>query len=302
MTSPLNTAAPTVSPLDVKTVATALAQASVLSAVSDSPRLDVELLLQHVLERSRSYLFTWPEASLSDDQQQQFVSLLQRRIAGEPIAYLIGEQDFWTLSLAVSSATLIPRPDTEVLVEQALACLSDEHARVLDLGTGTGAVALALAAERPHWNVLGVDYVPDAVVLAQRNAERNQLTHVQFLQSDWFASVQGRFQVIVSNPPYIDPCDPHLDQGDVRFEPRSALVAEQKGLADIHIIIQQAPNYLLADGWLLLEHGYDQAQAVRQLLIDKGFASVTSARDIGGHERVSLGRWPLESGQSERED
>ena len=261
---------------------------------SPTPRLDAELLLAQALGKSRGYLHTWPEREPEASQLERFQAALARRRAGEPVAYILGRQGFWSLDLDVASHTLIPRPDTELLVETALALLPATPLQVLDLGTGTGAIALALACERPAWQVTGVDRVPEAVALAQGNGTRLQLANARFAESCWFSALAGqRFQLIVSNPPYIAAADPHLSQGDVRFEPSSALVAGIDGLDDIRVIIEQAPAHLLAGGWLLLEHGFDQAEAVRELLVQRGFAAVDSRRDLGGHQRISLGQWPL---------
>lgn len=262
---------------------------------SPTPRLDAELLLAAALGKPRSYLRTWPERELDVDQLGLFRSHLQRRRQGEPVAYILGHQGFWSLDLEVAPHTLIPRPDTELLVESALALLPATPLAALDLGTGTGAIALALASERPGWQVTGVDRVEDAVALAERNRQRLQLGNVRFLHSHWFSALAGqRFGLILSNPPYIRADDRHLDQGDVRFEPSSALVAGADGLDDIRAIIQAAPQYLLAGGWLLLEHGFDQAEAVRELLATAGFSEAHSRRDLGGHERISLGRFDHE--------
>ena len=262
---------------------------------SPTPRLDAELLLAAALGKPRSYLRTWPERELAADQLGLFRSHLQRRRQGEPVAYILGHQGFWSLDLEVAPHTLIPRPDTELLVETALALLPATPLAALDLGTGTGAIALALASERPGWQVTGVDRVEDAVALAERNRQRLQLDNVRFLHSHWFSALAGqRFGLILSNPPYIRADDRHLDQGDVRFEPSSALVAGADGLDDIRAIIQAAPQYLLAGGWLLLEHGFDQAEAVRELLATAGFSEAHSRRDLGGHERISLGRFDHE--------
>lgn len=259
---------------------------------SPSPRLDAELLLAHALGQSRSYLRTWPEREPSAAQCAAFAALLARRRTGEPVAYLLGRQGFWSLDLEVAPHTLIPRPDTELLVETALTLGPGGPARVLDLGTGTGAIALALACERPAWQVLGVDRVSEAVQLAERNRARLGLGNARFVESVWFSTLGGeRFALIVGNPPYIAAADRHLSEGDVRFEPASALVAGEDGLDDIRRIVAEAPEHLEAGGWLLLEHGYDQAEAVRALFAARGFAAVESRRDLGGHQRITLGQW-----------
>lgn len=280
-------------PASVLSIEAWLAEARTqLEAGSDSARLDAELLLAHVLQQSRTWLYTWSDRPLNAEQQQAADALLVRRLAGEPVAYLLGERDFWSLNLNVNPSTLIPRADTETLVEWALELPLPANSRVLDLGTGTGAIALALASEQPSWQVSGVDFNADAVALAQSNAVRNQLERVAFAQSDWYSAVSGDFDLIVSNPPYIDEQDEHLAQGDVRFEPRSALVADNHGLSDLALIIDRAPDFLRANGWLLLEHGYQQADAVCELLRARGFAEVSNRRDLGGQPRISGGRWP----------
>ena len=262
---------------------------------SPTPRLDAELMLAHALGKSRSYLHTWPERELDAPQLERYQAAITRRQAGEPVAYILGQQGFWSLELEVAAHTLIPRPDTELLVETVLALLPATPAALLDLGTGTGAIALALASERPAWLLTGVDRVSEAVALAERNRARLKLSNASFAESHWFSALVGqRFQLIVSNPPYIAVDDRHLAEGDVRFEPSSALVAGADGLDDIRLIIQQAPGYLEAGGWLLLEHGFDQAVAVRELLSARCFSAVESRRDLGGHERISLGRFDNE--------
>lgn len=268
-------------------------------AEGESPRADADVLLCHLLGCRRSYLMTWPERELDAAQQATLQGWLARRLNGEPIAHLVGEREFWSLPLKVSPATLIPRPDTEVLVEQALTRIPQRPCAVLDLGTGTGAIALALKSERPEIDVWAVDRMADAAALARENSAALELP-IEVRDGSWFEPLgepdrdnTPRFAVIVSNPPYIDGADPHLEQGDVRFEPRSALVADDAGLADIRHIVAHAPAYLLTDGWLLLEHGWDQGEAVRQLLQDLGYRSVTTVRDYGDNDRVTLGLCPL---------
>ena len=260
---------------------------------SDSAALDADCLLCAVLSCTRTYLRTWPEQALTPEQIEQAEQLAVRREQGEPVAYILGVREFWSLPLQVSPATLIPRPDTEALVEWALTLLSDkgQGQKALDLGTGTGAIALALKSEMPALSMWALEREPAALDLARRNAARLGF-QVNFLASNWFAALNERnFQLIVSNPPYIDVADPHLSQGDVRFEPHTALVAEEDGLADIRQIIEQAPDYLAPGGWLLLEHGWQQAEAVRELLLARGFHAVITRQDLGGQERVSGGQW-----------
>ena len=236
-----------------------------LANCSDSAKLDAQVLLSFVLDKPTSYLLAWPEKLVSAEIVERFIELVERRLQGEPIAYIVGEREFWSLPLKVSPATLIPRPDTEVLVELVLdhySVKSSAHSnlRCLDLGTGTGAIALALASEQPNWRVEAIDFNPDAVLLAQSNAKNLAIANVEIYQSDWFSAVNSAkvFDVIVSNPPYIDQDDPHLSQGDVVFEPNSALVAADNGLADIRHIATQAKSYLIAGGRLYIEHGYQQ--------------------------------------------
>ncbi|EKS6730180.1 peptide chain release factor N(5)-glutamine methyltransferase [Enterobacter mori] len=259
---------------------------------SESPKRDAEILLEHVTGKSRTYLLAFGETLLTAEQEAQLAALLARRKTGEPVAHLVGEREFWSLPLFVSAATLIPRPDTECLVEQALARLPTAACSILDLGTGTGAIALALATERPDCTVTAVDVMPDAVTLAQRNVERLGLGNVTVLQSSWFTALENRlFALIVSNPPYIDEHDPHLAQGDVRFEPLTALVAANEGLADLDHIVTTSRQHLLPGGWLLVEHGWTQGNAVRALFTNAGYREVATCRDYGGNERLTLGQW-----------
>ncbi len=278
-----------------KSIEAVLKRASLIlsESGSESPSLDAAVLLCHVLEKPRSYLLTWPEKALTPEEEQQFDTLLTRRIAGEPVAYILGEREFWSLPLNVAPSTLIPRPDTERLVELALDKALTHEGDILDLGTGTGAIALALASELKSRSVMGVDYQVEAVELARSNATKLNISNCQFAQGSWFEPIDlvHKFSVIVSNPPYIDENDPHLSQGDVRFEPSTALVADNNGLADIETITAQAPNYLQVGGWLLFEHGFEQGQAVRDILASNGFCHVATEQDYAGNDRVTLGQW-----------
>jgi len=262
----------------------------------DSPtaRLDAELLLAAALGKPRSFLHTWPERIVSTEAALAFAGYLQRRRTGEPVAYILGQQGFWKLDLEVAPHTLIPRPDTEMLVEAALELVpAFAPAQVLDLGTGTGAIGLALANDRQQWKITAVDRVTEAVALAERNRQRLQLDNAQVLNSHWFSALEGRqFDLIISNPPYIAETDPHLSMGDVRFEPGSALTSGPDGLDDLRTIISEAPVHLSPGGWLLLEHGYDQGPAVRELLIRHGFERIQTRRDLGEHERITFGCVP----------
>lgn len=258
---------------------------------SKSARIEVQCLLQAVLQVNRAYLLTHPEQPLNADQHARYMALFERRLGGEPIAYLLASREFYGLTFKVSPATLIPRPETELLVEMALQRIPQHVAfRVLDLGTGSGAIALSIAHARSNAEVVAVDASAAALEVAQFNAQRLALGNVRLLRSDWFSALHGeRFDMIVSNPPYIAADDAHLAQGDVRFEPSSALVSGTDGLDDIRRIAAQAKDHLNVNGWLLFEHGYDQAAPVRALLQQAGFTGVFSARDLAGFERVSGG-------------
>ena len=272
-------------------IATALHWAVTQLPHSPTAKLDAEVLLSHVLGVDRVYLLTWPERLLSNSEWQTMQALVAQRANGIPVAYLIGQREFWSLPLQVNNSTLIPRPDTEVLVETALQLSLPPAARVLDLGTGTGAIALALKSSQPQWQVTAVDRERAAVTLAQHNANSLKLA-VAVIQSDWFAALpEPQFDLIVSNPPYIDGDDPHLQQGDVRFEPTTALVAAQQGLADLFHIIDTAPLFLAPAGWLVLEHGWQQGAAVRSQLTRQGYQQVTTVCDYANLERVTIGQW-----------
>jgi release factor glutamine methyltransferase len=257
---------------------------------TSSARIEVQILLQTVLQVNRAYLLTHPEQQLDTEQRARYATLFERRSSGEPLAYLLGEREFYGLTFRVTPATLIPRADTELLVELALQRIP-QRGRVLDLGTGSGAIALSIAHARPDIEVTAVDASPEALDVARENARRLNIGNVRLLQSDWFAALAGeRFDLIVSNPPYIAEGDAHLAQGDLRFEPRTALASGADGLDDIRRIVADAKEHLDAGGWLLFEHGYDQAGRVRELLATAGYAGVFSARDLAGIERVSGGR------------
>lgn len=256
---------------------------------SPSAALDAECLLSHVLAQSRTYLFTWPERTLSESQQRRFLELLARRETGEPVAYLVGKREFYGRLFKVTPDTLIPRPDTETLIDIVLERLPESPLRAVDVGTGTGAIGITLALERPAWSVLLVDISDAALRVAKDNA-RALNAEVGVVGGTWLAALPGPFELIVSNPPYVDPEDPHLGQGDVRHEPRTALVAAERGLADIRVLADQAITRLVEGGWLVLEHGYDQGEAVRTLLQDRGYGEVETLRDLGGQDRVTLGQ------------
>lgn len=271
---------------------------------NENAKIDALVLLQHATGRSRTQILAFEETQIDEKMSADLIALLARRLKGEPIAYILGEKEFWSLPLNVSVDTLIPRPDTEILVEKALDIALEKlykktsPLRILDLGTGTGAIALALTSELTprcqkqgvQLEIIGVDFMPNAVLLAKSNAVKNQLNAI-FLQSHWFEKVTGKFDIIVSNPPYIDPNDVHLSRGDLRFEPRSALVAEEQGYADLRHIIEQAPHYLKEDGALLLEHGWQQGAKVRSIFRENSGQQVVTVRDYGDNERVTLGFW-----------
>lgn len=267
--------------------------AAAQALAGDEARLEAEVLLLHVLGRPRAWLYAHADDELPPPQREAFDRLVQRRCAGEPVAYLTGTREFWSLALRVTGATLIPRADTERLVELALERLpSATPLRVADLGTGSGAIALALASERPQTKVVATDVSAAALAVARQNAESNKISNVEFAEGHWFAAIaQQRFDLIVSNPPYIAAGDAHLQRGDLRFEPYSALAAGADGLDDIRAIAAAAGAYLHNGAWLLLEHGFDQGGAVRALLGAAGFANVATWQDLGGLDRVSGGRW-----------
>lgn len=279
------------------TIAQLLTDASERLKDSDSASLDAQVLLASVLDVNRSHFYTWPDKVIAPESVEQFLSLIQRRSQGEPVAYLIGKQEFWSLELTVGAATLIPRPETELLVELVLEKINAPGAIGIDLGTGTGAIALALASEQPQWQLLGIDFSQQAVELANRNKQQLAMVNVEFLQSSWLTNVASKYRLacdfIVSNPPYIDGDDPHLSQGDVRYEPESALVAANNGYQDIIDITRQSIEFLKPEGILLFEHGFEQGARVRSILAGSGYVSITTVTDLAGHDRVTLGYKPV---------
>ena len=256
----------------------------------DSSAIDSKVLLSVCLQREVVYLHTWPEKLLNKLQMKLFKEYISQRSLGHPVAHIIGYRDFWSLRLKVSPTTLIPRPETELLVEIALNLNLTEHSKALDLGTGTGAIALALASENPNWLVTGLDKSSPAVTLAKDNALLHNLERVKFIQSDWFSAVEDRkFDLIVTNPPYIEDNNRYLQQGDVRFEPKSALTSGIDGLDDIRSIVSQSKHFLTDNGWLLIEHGYKQSRQVTDILRAHHFNQVRSEYDLNGLPRVTMG-------------
>ena len=249
---------------------------------STTPRLDLELLLEFILHQPRSFLYANPEYALTAEQEEKFETLYRHRLHGEPLAYILGKKEFWSLRLAVNDKVLIPRPETELLVEIILGNLNNEVANVADLGTGSGAIALALAYERPKWNIVATDISEEALQIARYNAAQLQIPNVEFYYGDWCSILPNKkFDAIVSNPPYIEKNDSHLQQGDVRFEPKIALESGD-GFDAIKIIIAQAKSKLDAGGLLVLEHGYDQSDRAQELLKQNGYQKITMHKDLAG--------------------
>lgn len=259
--------------------------------IGDTPRLDAEILLASALDKPRSYLISHPDTIVEPAAGDTYASMVARRASGEPVAYILGYQEFWSLRFDVCDAVLIPRPETETLVSCALDIIPEhEPWRMADLGTGSGAIALAIASERPHCEVIATDISTAALAMAQENARRHKLTHVQFCQGQWYAALdEGSLEMIVSNPPYVSENDPHLDAPSMQFEPRSALIAPANGLRYLREIIEGAPTRLTQGGWLLLEHGAEQADFVAQLMAAEGFKNVATQNDLAGHPRVTFG-------------
>jgi release factor glutamine methyltransferase len=264
-----------------------------LAAHSESPALDAELLLSHVLRQPRSRLKSHPEEIASEAASSQFRELIDRRVNGEPLAYIVGYRHFWTLQLTVTPAVLVPRPETELLVERALSLRPAADGNIVDLGTGSGAIALALASERPQWQVTATDVSEDALAVARANAKSLALERVEFLHGSWFGPLAGRrFDVIVSNPPYIGAAEPEMQSPALRHEPRGALSPGVAALESLAAIAQSAPLHLEPGGWILLEHGSNQGPDVTRELVGRGFGHVRSHRDLAGHERMTEGQWP----------
>ncbi len=264
-----------------------------LLTISETPRLDAEILLAAAVNQTRSYLLAWPERVPEPELLSCFMSWLERRAKGEPVAYLLGQWEFWSLELEVTSDTLVPRPETEQLVALALEHVPINQAvRIADLGTGSGAIALALAVERPQAHIVATDISAAALAVARRNTRRLGLNHIEFRQGHWYQPLVGeRFDLIVSNPPYVAETDSQWQRGALRFEPAAALVAGVDGLDALRVIIDQAPAYLCLGGWLLLEHGYDQGESTPALLRARGFTHVHDDRDSAGVSRVAGGQW-----------
>ena len=266
-----------------------------LALETNDAKFEAQLLLQSALKVNRAWLLAHEQDVLPASASTDFEALLTRRLAGEPVAYILGYREFYGLNLKVSPDTLIPRPDTETLVEAALAKIpTDTDYTILDLGTGTGAVALAIAQHRPHTQVTAVDASQGALHIAEHNAQQLGLMQVHFNLSHWFSAVEGeRFNLIVSNPPYIEQHNPHLSQGDLRFEPISALASGEDGLDDIREIIAHSLIHLQPQGWLMLEHGYNQAHLVADLMAESGLVDIETIKDLGANDRVTIGKNPL---------
>lgn len=271
----------------------ALQQArSYLAESSPSAVLDAQVLLCSILNCNSAHLLTWPEKELSEQQLEDYQQLLTRRQQGMPVAHLTGQREFWSLNFFVDNSTLIPRPETETLVEFILDNFADrEKLRLLDMGTGTGAIAIALAKEKPGWTIIASELSHDALALAKENAQQHGCSNVNFTQSDWFTDIrENDFDIIVSNPPYIAADDPHLQQGDVAFEPESALISGSSGMDDIEQLCSQAKNYLTTNGWLIVEHGYNQQQQVADCFARNGYQQITQQADLSGQPRMTAGK------------
>jgi release factor glutamine methyltransferase len=275
-------------------IQSALTEASqILASSSDTPELDAEVLLSLILEKNRTYLRTWPKKQLHAQQRLQYKALLKQRQQGTPIAYIVGVREFWSRDFKVSPDVLIPRPDTELLIELSLPLIpKDKSCKLIDLGTGSGAIAVTLATERPYAQVIATDISSAALKIAKQNADRYHCRNIRFLQSSWFSDItENSFDLVISNPPYIAPTDPHLHQGDLRFEPQSALVADENGLKDISVIVESACKHLKEGGYLLIEHGFEQKSPVQAIFESFGYANIQTHTDLGGNPRVTMAQW-----------
>ena len=264
-----------------------------LQALSDTAQLDSEILLCHVLDKNRAYLRTWPERKLNREQIIEFQQLVKKRETGLPIAYLVGKKEFWSREFFINQHVLIPRPETELLIEIALDLIPDNQFKsIIDLGTGSGAIGITLAAERPLTNITATDISIHALDVAKTNAKKHNIANIKFLASHWLRQLANKkHHLIVSNPPYIDPEDPHLQRGDIRFEPKKALIADHQGLADIFEIVETAKNFLCPRGYLIIEHGYNQKQQVQSIYEKFKYTNITSHHDLAGQPRITLGQW-----------
>lgn len=274
----------------------ALQQANLdLSKTSPSARLDAQVLLTHILNCNTAHLAAWPEKELSSEQEKNYLNLIQQRQQGLPVAHLTGSREFWSLNFLVNNSTLIPRPETETLIEFILENFGDKkELKLLDIGTGTGAIALSIANEKPAWEIIGSDISKQAIQLANSNKEQFEITNCKFTQSDWFNNITTNdFDIIVSNPPYIANDDPHLKEGDVRFEPHSALTSGDNGMDDIEHLCTQAKNHLKSNSWLIIEHGYNQQHLVAECFAKNNFIDIEQKQDLAGHVRMTAGKKKL---------
>ena len=268
---------------------------SSLSEASPTATLDAQVLLSYVLQCNTAHLVAWPEKDLNKEQKTKYLDLIRQRSQGAPVAHLTQQREFWSLNFSVNDSTLIPRPDTETLVEYILSNFNDqEDITLLDLGTGTGAIAVSIASERPLWEVVASDLSKEALVLAKQNSKTHQTSHITFIQSDWFTRIsRSDFDIIVCNPPYIAADDPHLQQGDVRFEPESALVSGQTGMDDIEHLCLHAKDFLKDGGSFIVEHGYNQQHLVAECFSDNGYIDIEQQQDLAGHIRMTAGKKKL---------
>ena len=263
-----------------------------LAETSPTAELDAQVLLCHVLQCNSAHLAAWPEKPLDEAQQRHFLQLLERRRQGHPVAHLTGQREFWSMDFMVDESTLIPRPETETLIEYVLEKHSHRSTlKLLDMGTGTGAIAIVLAKENPGWQVHACDLSSRAIQLAERNREKHGIDNLNLIQSDWFSDIDDTdYDIIISNPPYIDADDPHLSEGDVRFEPASALISANQGMKDIEHLCSHAKDHLKNESWLIVEHGYDQAERVADCFTRNGYREITQQQDLSGHTRMTAGR------------